>query len=72
MDGPMLWPRSHSSVDELIKVVVVREDDVTTHVEEEAFWCDVGAGKASGFRSTLNEEPILMLELVETSCSSKT
>jgi hypothetical protein len=72
MDGPMLWPGPHSSVDQLIEVIVMRKDDVAAHVEEEAFRRGVGASETTCLRGPFDEEPILMLELIQTRCSPKT
>ena len=34
-------------VEQVVKVLVVREDDVAAHVKQESFWGDVGAGQAA-------------------------
>lgn len=44
---PGVVTRANGSVDELIKVVVVAENDVAAHIIEEALWGDVCAGKAA-------------------------
>jgi hypothetical protein len=71
VSGPILWSGAHSSIDQFIEVIVVREDDVATHVEEEALGGDVCASKATCFRGSLNEDPVLVLVLVHTSGSTK-
>ena len=44
---PEVGPRPHSGVQELIKVLVVAEDDMAAHVKEEALWRDICAGQST-------------------------
>ena len=37
-----------------------------SHIEEETFGRDVGAGEASGLRRLVDEEPVVLAVLVET------
>ena len=48
---PEVWSRPNSCVDELVKVLVVAENDVTAHVKEEALGGDVCAGQTTSFTS---------------------
>ena len=43
----MKMQHAHRSVDELIEVLVVAEDDVAAHVEEEALRRNIGARQAA-------------------------
>lgn len=44
---PEVISLAHSPINQLIKVEVVAENDVTPHVKQEALWCKVCAGKAT-------------------------
>mmetsp|Transcript_19396 Transcript_19396/g.61731 ORF Transcript_19396/g.61731 Transcript_19396/m.61731 type:complete len:540 (+) Transcript_19396:304-1923(+) len=55
------------SVDELVEVLVVGEDDVPPHVEQEPLGGDVCAGEAPGLGRLIDELPVLVAELVEAS-----
>ena len=48
---PEVVPRSHSSVQKLIKVLVVAEDDMAAHVKEKPFWSDICACQATSLIS---------------------
>ena len=48
---PEVVPRSHSSVQKLIKVLVVAEDHMAAHVKEEPFWSDICACQATSLIS---------------------
>ena len=43
---PEVGPRPHSGVKELVKVLVVAEDDMAAHVKQEALWRDICAGQS--------------------------
>lgn len=46
---PEVVPRAHRAVQKLVKVLVVAEDDMATHVEQEPFWGDICACQATSF-----------------------
>ena len=46
-----LWSPTNGSINELIKVGVVGEDDMATHVEQEALWGHVCASQAASLLS---------------------
>ena len=46
---PGFWAGTEGGVEEVVKVLVVRKDDVASHVVEEALWGDVCACKATCF-----------------------
>ena len=48
---PEVVALAHSLVDELIKVQVVAENDMATHVKKKALRCDVCAGQTTSFIS---------------------
>ena len=44
---PEVGPRPHSGVQELVKVLVVAEDDMAAHIKQKALWRDICAGQST-------------------------
>jgi hypothetical protein len=58
---------THRCVKKLIKVLVVAEDDMATHVKEEAFWRAVRARKTARLVRLAARVPVLYTS-TPTSC----
>lgn len=71
MDCPMLRTSSDSSVQYLVKIIIVRENNVSTHVEEEAFWGYIRHGKSTSFTKRIHKKPVFVLVLFQTACRTK-
>lgn len=72
MHSPGILASADGLVDELIEVVIMGENDVTTHIEQEALRGDIRAGQAASLREGINHQPILMSFLRKTRRSTKT
>mmetsp|Transcript_6266 Transcript_6266/g.17989 ORF Transcript_6266/g.17989 Transcript_6266/m.17989 type:complete len:496 (+) Transcript_6266:382-1869(+) len=61
---PLVWPGPHAGIQQLIEVLVVREDDVAAHVKQEALRSDVSARQATCLIHPIDEQPISFAMLV--------
>jgi hypothetical protein len=68
---PKFWSSSHSSVNHLIKVIIMGKDHMASHIVQKSFRSHISHGKTSSLFEAVNHQPIFVLGLLQAACSAK-
>lgn len=72
VNSPMLRTSSDRRIKNLIKVVIVRKNDVSTHIKEKSFRSYIRHRQTSSLVEGINEKPIFVFVLLQSTGSTET